>query len=275
MYKIINKKISCFCDSLNKQYELKFQYKKKPRLETNFNLDYKNYQRFYLKCKSCNHIFSQHNYDLNKIYTDLYIKSTYNNFKELHKKYLHIMSLPRKLSDNKNRVLRINNFVKKNNINKNKLLDIGAGIGVFGKSMKNKGWDVYAVETDKSLVEYLKKIGLNSILIKKSNELIIKKIKFDLIVFNKVLEHIEKPSLYLKYIKQFLKKNGLIYIEVPDVEAAKDGKLREEFYIEHHHIFSHKSLNKMLEQTGLKSLITESIIEPSGKYTLYSFCKLS
>ena len=71
--------------------------------------------------------------------------------------------------------------------------------------MCSKGWEVYAAETDKILVKYLDNLGLNSILVKKSNKININK-NFDLIVFNKVLEHVEKPLLYLKSIKSFSEK---------------------------------------------------------------------
>ena len=181
------------------------------------------------------------------------------------------MNLPKNLSDNKNRVSRVNTFIKQNNFRNRNLLDIGAGIGVFGKSMSLKGWEVYAAETDKILVKYLDSLGLNSLLIKKSSKININK-KFDLIVFNKVLEHVEKPLLYLKHIKKFLRKNSLVYIEVPCVNAAILGKSREEFFIEHNHIFSKNSLNDMLIKAGFKSLLTKSLIEPSGKFTLFSFC---
>ena len=43
--------------------------------------------------------------------------------------------------------------------------------------------------------------------------------KFDLITLNKVLEHVENPVNFLKNSIKFLKKDGLIYIEVPDSKA--------------------------------------------------------
>ena len=271
MTKILNKKISCFCNYRKKNTKLKFEYKKKPKNETSFNLNYKKYYRYYLECINCGHIFGQHKYNLENLYSNDYLKSTYVNINKLKEKYTSIMKLPKNLSDNKNRVSRINMFVKKIKIINKNLLKNGAGIGLFGKSMCSKGWEVYAAETDKILVKYLDNLGLNSILVKKSNKININK-NFDLIVFNKVLEHVEKPLLYLKSIKKFLRKNGLVYIEVPDVNAAILGKSREEFFIEHHHIFSNNSLNDMLTKAGFKILLTKSIIEPSGKFTLFSFC---
>ena len=98
--------------------------------------------------------------------------------------------------------------------------------------------------------------------------------KYDLITFNKVLEHIEKPNKILKKFSRILKKKGFIYIEVPDVAAAKESSLREEFFIEHHHVFSKLSLANLIKNSDLKIKEIKSIKEPSGKYTLYCFCNL-
>lgn len=41
--------------------------------------------------------------------------------------------------------------------------------------------------------------------------------KFDLIILNHVFEHLVNPILYLKKIKQLLKKNGLIVLQMPNI----------------------------------------------------------
>ena len=71
-------------------------------------------------------------------------------------------------------------------------------------------------------------------------------------------------------------KNSIIYIEVPDGEGAaksKEGLFREEFFVDHHHIFSRKSFKDLLSRCRLQTLVMKRIIEPSKKYTLYAFAK--
>ena len=69
-----------------------------------------------------------------------------------------------------------------------------------------------------------------------------------------------------------ISKDGLVYIEVPDGEIASVyGPGREEFFIDHFHIFSTTSLSYMVKQAGFKLLMMERIHEPSTKYTLYCF----
>jgi hypothetical protein len=72
-----------------------------------------------------------------------------------------------------------------------------------------------------------------------------------------------------------LKKKGYFYIEVPDIEAKKDnlGYDREEFFIEHHHVFSKTSLILMLSKLNLRIKKIEQIRDPSSKYTLFCFAQ--
>ena len=140
---------------------------------------------------------------------------------------------------------------------------------VFAKSFINKKWDVQAIETDKRMVQYLNDLGIKTtyadITKYKNNK------KYNLITFNKVLEHVEKPYELLFAIKKFMTKKSILYLEVPDMIAYKKGKQREEFYIDHHHVFSISSASILIEKLGFKIIKIERIIEPSGKYTIYLF----
>ena len=71
--------------------------------------------------------------------------------------------------------------------------------------------------------------------------------------------------------RAILKKKGIIYIEVPDILAAKKGKNREEFHIDHLHVFSKKSLLFLAKKTNLNIDLIKSIREPSDKFTIYAF----
>ena len=97
--------------------------------------------------------------------------------------------------------------------------------------------------------------------------------KYDVITINKVLEHLENPQDMLKQSIKFLKKDGLIYLEVPHCSAIIKGKLTNELCIEHLDIYSSQSLISMAKSSGLTPLKVSKIIEPSNKYTLYGFFK--
>ena len=85
---------------------------------------------------------------------------------------------------------------------------------------------------------------------------------------------LRSPYTMIKKAKKNLNKNGIIYIEVPDaVEASKKGKNREEFFIDHLHVFSKDSLYLLLKKASYKKINIGQILEPSGKFTIYAFAQ--
>ena len=175
-------------------------------------------------------------------------------------------------SDNKQRVSRICEFVSGRGLTVGSLLDIGAGIGVFASEMQKKGWSVMGLEMDEMLVHHLNNyVGIKAMNVSLSDLKPDEAGLFDFIALNKVLEHVEEPALLLQQAKNFLRSDGLVYAEVPDTRALEIGPDREEFYIEHHHVFTKLSLKAMFVNTGITPLSIRAIAEPSGKFTLFAF----
>lgn len=69
--------------------------------------------------------------------------------------------------------------------------------------------------------------------------------KFDVIVIQHVLEHIKNPKVILKDIRELLTENGILYIEVPNLETALKYNL-EDFVPEHVSYFDKNSLRNIL-----------------------------
>src|SRR5207245_1601001 len=94
----------------------------------------------------------------------------------------------------------------------------------------------------------------------------------DVVSFNKVLEHVADPVAMLERARQYLRAGGFVYVEVPDGEtAAADGPGREEFFIDHLHVFSAASLALLGSRAGCAAQTIERLHEPSGKHTLRAF----
>lgn len=259
-----------YCSICNfKKFTLRFSYKKKPHIETDFGI--KNYSRSYYECDNCNHWTS--NFVISdKFYKNFYVKKTYGE--NYINKFNKIVNL-RKKSDNYLRSNRIENFLREIKCKRFKILDVGSGLGIFPYEMNKRGYEITAMDPDKTMVSFIKRKlkikSINSDFKKlKTNK------KFNLITFNKVLEHVEKPMIFLKKAKKHLSSNNsLIYIEVPDTNTAKKvSKNREEFAIEHINCFTEKSLIVMLELSGYELLEFKKVKEPSGKLTMYMFAKL-
>tara|TARA_B100000902_G_scaffold399352_1_gene469803 strand:+ start:8833 stop:9660 length:828 start_codon:yes stop_codon:yes gene_type:complete len=268
MVKLKKKNIFIINNSCKHKFVEVKKYNSRPKGETKFPI-FNNYNRKYFECIICGHHIGRHNYDLSKLYKGNYIKNTYGGYEGLIERFNKINSLKKSQSDNYFRCKRLKNFFSKKK-KLLKILDVGAGLGIFPYKLKSKIFkDIYLIETDSINIDFLKNY-LNFKNSFKNPNNINKKILFDLITLNKVIEHVPNPSNFLKrYIKK-LKKNGYIYIEVPDVDAKFDkmGYNREEFFIEHHHVFSKKSLELMVKTLNLKIVKLEKLIEPSSKYTI-------
>lgn len=264
-------KKQCICGE--NQLKTRFHYKKKPKYETDFGITKQNYERFFLECIMCGHMQFHHFYNLEILYKKDYVEKTYGKY--LENEFYKIVNYTKYKSDNFWRKKRIIDFSKKffkiKNTKNLHLLDIGSGLGVFPYSIM-KNYKVTAVDPDKQNVKHLKNIKIKTIKGYYKKNLLNN--RFNIITINKVLEHIEKPGQILKDLKSNIKKNHFIYIEVPDGENAKKyGKNREEFYIEHFHAFSKRSLEIICLKFNLSTILIESIKEPSGKYTIYGFFK--
>jgi len=151
------------------------------------------------------------------------------------------------------------------------VLDVGSGLCVFLHRMKAAGWDCTALDPDIwATVHARDVVGVRSICgdfgTRARTRL------FDLITFNKVLEHLQDPVAILTKSIKYLHEHGVVYIEVPDGEAAVvDGSDGRSFFIDHYHIFSTGSLALMAAGAGFRVKVIERLREPSGKYTFWAF----
>lgn len=265
--------ISCLCEST--KFTMVHELNTPPEKEANFQFtdNLKRYLRQLFKCDVCGHYISVHQMDDGDLYNGEYVNAHYKSADGLQKTFKRIISLPEEKSDNKQRVNRIIKFSKNFFPNQNSykplsLLDIGSGLCVFPYEMQQKGWNCTAVDTDPRQVEHAQKVaGVKTACgdISDMPELG----TFDVITFNKVLEHVSQPIALLKGSNKFLKKNGFVYVELPDGEAAfKESPEREEFTIDHPHIFSFASSAILASKAGFEIKLLERLKESSGKYTI-------
>lgn len=234
------------------------------------------YHREVLRCAVCGHFISVHDMAMNGLYQEAYISSTYGD-DGLRRAFERVIALDPVKSDNADRVKRIVEFaadyltapaVEKRPPN---VLDVGSGLCVFLHRMKAAGWECTALDPAQRAAAHAREVvGVNAVCadFMDAHDLG----RFDAVAFNKVLEHVEDPTEMLVKSARYLREGGFVYAEVPDGEAAvADGPGREEFFIEHHHIFSAVSFALLANRAGFCVRHLERLREPSGKYTLRSF----
>jgi 2-polyprenyl-3-methyl-5-hydroxy-6-metoxy-1,4-benzoquinol methylase len=252
--------------------------RQKPAGETDFQIPVGQYQRAIYQCQNCSVYFSVHRHLTSGFYEGSYNAATYQH--SLREKYMKIRNLSFERSDNKQRVRRLTNFYDERGISYSKVhvLDVGSGLCVFGGELKDLGFTCSVIDPDPLAAQHaIENAHINGAhtgtLADFATEFC-----FDLISFNKVLEHVPDPVVTLQQAIPFLSNDGVVYIEVPDGEhALQNGAVidREEFYIEHFTVFTAHSLKHLTETAGLRPIKYAAIHEPSDKYTLYGFYEIA
>lgn len=197
---------------------------------------------FYYRCENCHTLF------LNPLPLSKEINNYYkNNFS-----YTDGILNKEKIIKQAKKILKA---LKNMNANGKNLLDIGCGYGFFLIEAKKFGFCVEGIDSSKKLVDKVnKKLSLNiknfsfSDYFKKNY----KKKGFDFITLIHVIEHVRNPEKIIKMASLLLKKNGVLYIETPNLDSHLYNFEKENFTFlippEHIWIFSKKSFQKIINK---------------------------
>ena len=95
---------------------------------------------------------------------------------------------------------------------------------------------------------------------------------FDVIEMGFILEHVDDPEYILKHYRPFLKKNGIVFISVPNAKSLhrligkKAGLLKDVFQLSdydlqlgHKRYFDLESIKETIKKSGLKVVSTEGV----------------
>ncbi len=260
------------CPCAGKFLERVFEYDAPPPGETPFDLNDR-YRRSYLRCRVCGHWFSDNPMNLTGIYGGAYVDSTYGQ--RMRQAFDRIVALPPERSDNAGRVARIIEFSASRfpQAKTPRLLDVGAGLSVFAHAMKQAGWQCTSLDPDPRAAAHAREVvGVDAVTADFMTVEPDRLGRYDVVTFNKVLEHVKDPVAMLQRARDLVETGGFVYVEVPDGEAAaREGPGREEFFIEHLHVFSPASVAMMVARAGFSLLCVERLREPSSKLTLWAF----
>lgn len=220
----------------------------------------KTHYRF-LKCNKCDLIFSNPIIEEEKI-NNLYFKSDFNYNKEaeyLKKTYFNYFK----------------KYLLKPNSKNIKVLEIGCGNGFFLEELIDNGINkVYGLEPGMSSVKKARKDIVNNIkidVLKKDN---FPKESFDVICCFHTLDHIVDINMFLKEVRNLLKKNGKIFFVVHNTDGLSVklfGQKSPIFDIEHIYLFNPKSLENIFKKNGFNNL---KVFNVKNTYPLNYWIKL-
>lgn len=130
------------------------------------------------------------------------------------------------------------------------ILDVGTGGGEFAYLLKSLGHDLQGIEPNKGYAEYsIAEYGLN-LQLGFIQDASLNEASFDLITIWHVLEHTEDPSAVLQKLHSLLKSDGVLVVEVPNIEAVCQAP-KSTFHEAHLYNFNLATLRKMGEKVGL------------------------
>lgn len=149
------------------------------------------------------------------------------------------------------------------NIKDKKILDVGCGLGLLGKDLKEKGNYVVGIDVSNKIVEIARK-ELDEVLIVdlESNDWPSELLKeqFDLIIAAEIVEHLLYPEKLLKKLGNLLKEDGQLIVTTPNflVWSNRIKMLFGKFVYQeggfwcrdHIHFFTLPELKKTLEDGG-------------------------
>jgi len=142
-------------------------------------------------------------------------------------------------------------------------LDIGTNVGFFLRHTRGRSWNVFGVEPSPALSKMARRyFGLdvrNTYLDNAGFE----EDFFDIVTMIDVFEHISDAKKILLDIRRVLKKDGILFIKVPNGNynllklwlAKASGKLKDyDIFDSYEHVahYSHKTLKKKLKECGFK-----------------------
>lgn len=109
-------------------------------------------------------------------------------------------------------------------------LDLGSGSGEFMYLAGRMGIDCLGIEPNEGYSAYCReKLGLN-VRTQTLEETEFEDGSFDLIRLSHVMEHMRDPVRSLKVLKRWLSEDGILYIEVPNIDRDATHKMRGKIF---------------------------------------------
>ena len=146
-------------------------------------------------------------------------------------------------------------------LGKKKVLEIGSGGGEFSYLLTKKGFDVSAIEPNEGYGNYSKEQYGLSVQIGFAQNLEFDAETFDFITMSHVLEHVDNPTTMLEKLRTWLKPNGILALEVPNVEAVCQSP-KSTFHTAHLFNFNPATLALLAEKTGFS--VVQSMLSDDG-----------
>lgn len=137
------------------------------------------------------------------------------------------------------------------------VLEVGCGSGEYGRIYERKSHRYFGVDLDERVIESGQRRGAN---IRNVDVMDLVDESYDVIFLSQVLEHITRPTEFLRKLRSLLKSPGVLHLDVPNhlTLAGVPSRLRRGSgprlggidYPHHCMSYTPKSLGTLLQSTG-------------------------
>lgn len=202
-------------------------------------------------CETCGLVFSPRDLDIKKNAQYYKEGNYYTNSPNLAARSFFI-SRQLLMQIGKKKIQEIESLLMRSFSSNERILDVGCGYGENLAYLKDqRGATVLGLEPS-SAASYIggQLFGVD-IIPNVLGEWSSKGEKFDFVMCNHTLEHVEDPISFLCQIKELLKPEGVMYLEVPNIMWPSGGFSLDDFlYHEHIQTFSSYNLGILLNHCG-------------------------
>ena len=140
-----------------------------------------------------------------------------------------------------------------------KLLDIGAGVGVFVREAVSQGWDALGIDLSHVAADAAHSIGVN--VMQATIEDLPAHHTFDVISMWDVIEHVDDPISLVRGAFERLRPGGWLFVETGNYQSASLAATGPDWWLwqaDHRWYFSPPSLSALLEGIGFSNLALAS-----------------
>ncbi|MCP9451783.1 MAG: class I SAM-dependent methyltransferase [Nitrospira sp.] len=146
------------------------------------------------------------------------------------------------------------------------VLDVGSGGGEFAYLLHLLGHRVHGIEPNRGYAEYsIGEYGL-TVTVGFVQDVIFPSASFDVVTIWHVLEHMEDPGAVLARLGSWLKPDGRVVVEVPNVEATCQAP-KNTFHEAHLYNFNVLTLRRLAKKQGLRE-VRHVISRDGGNITM-------
>lgn len=149
-----------------------------------------------------------------------------------------------------------------------KMLDVGSGGGFFPYVARQQGVDAQGIEPNQGFAQYAQATFGVPTTNGFFQDVDLPEESFDFITLNHVLEHVEDPCATLGQLRSWLKEEGFLVVEVPNVEATYHAP-QNRYHVGHLYNFNPTTLERIGEKAGLT--VIESKLVTSADHLHVTF----